>query len=529
MKYEAYIRKSSESKEKQALSIQSQKDNLLKQFPGLNIVDWIDEEKSAFKPYNRPKFAEMMKRVHEGKIDGIIAWHPDRLSRNEIDAGNITYALRSGVLKDLKFASYNFSNSPEGIQQLQNSLSSSQYYSAKLGVDVKRGLGDKLEMGRMPGLAPLGYLNTKLSTRGENKIVIDPERFNIVRKMWDMILTGNYSAPQIREIATKKWGLLTPKKKKIGGKPIGYTTIYNMFSNFFYTGSFIYRGKMYKGDHEPMITMAEFDRVQTLIKAHGSPRTKTYDFAYGYGTMTCGECGHSLVAIEKIKFIKSDQTTRVYTLYLCSNKGKKTHCSQKDNVNEKIIEAQIENELLKHTIDPEFLHWSLDVMKDNDFIEVVTEKEIKETVARTLENKQEELKRLIQMAMKGFLSDEEFKTSRAELDKAISELKTQLEETEGSKDKDLMDLTEKAFVYSTYALVALENGSKQMKKEVFKGLGLNRSIKDKKLNVEANEWYSEIRKGYFSIREIMSELEPEIRYKQKTIKDFDGLRSMLRE
>ena len=92
-----------------------------------------------------------------------------------------------------------------------------------------------------------------------------------------------------------------------------------------------------------------------------------------------------------------------------------------------------------------------------------------------------------------------------------------------------MELTEKAFVYSTYAIVALENGSKQMKKEVFKGLGLNRSVKDKKLNVEANEWYSEIRKGYFSIREIMSELEPEIRYKQKTIKDFDGLRSMLRE
>lgn len=529
MKYEVYVRKSSESKEKQALSIQSQKDSIQKQFPDVNIVDWIDEEKSAFKPYNRPKFADMMKRVHEGKIDGIIAWHPDRLSRNEIDAANITYALRSGILKDLKFASYSFSNSPEGIQQLQTSLSSSQYYSAKLGVDVKRGLGDKLEMGRMPGLAPLGYLNTKLATRGENKIVEDPERFNIIRKMWDLILTGNYSAPQIRIIATKEWGLLTQSKKKTGGKPIGYTTVYNMFSNLFYTGNFIYKGIMYKGDHKPMITMAEFDRVQTLIKAHGSPRAKTFDFAYGYGTMKCGECGHSLVAIEKVKYIKSEQTTKVYTLYLCSNKGKVTKCSQRDNVNEKIIEAQIEVELLKYSIDPEFLNWSLDVMKDNNFIEVITEKDIKDTLAKTLENKQEELKRLIQMATKGFLSDEEFKASRAELDKTISDLKIQLSETEGSKDKDLMELTEKAFVYSTYALTALGDGSKQMKKEVFKGLGLNRTITDKILNVRANDWYSEIRKGYFSIREKMNELEPEIRCKQKTIKDFDGLRLLLRE
>ena len=121
-----------------------------------------------------------------------------------------------------------------------------------------------------------------------------------------------------------------------------------------------------------------------------------------------------------------------------------------------------------------------------------------------------------------------YKASRAELDKTIGELKIQLSETEGGKDKDLMELTEKAFVYSTYALVALENGSKQNKKEVFKGLGLNRTITDKILNVRANDWYSEIRKGYYSIREIMGEHEPEIGFKQKTIKDFDGLRLLLR-
>jgi hypothetical protein len=206
-----------------------------------------------------------------------------------------------------------------------------------------------------------------------------------------------------------------------------------------------------------------------------------------------------------------------------------TKCSQRDNVNEKIIETQIKDEILKYSIDPEFLNWSFDVMKDNNFIEVITEKDIKDTLAKTLDNKQEELKRLIQMATKGFLSDEEFKTSRTELDKTIGDLKVQLSETEGSKDKDLMELTEKAFVYSTYALVALENGSKQNKKEIFKGLGMNRTITDKKLNIRANDWYSEIRKGYFSIREKMNELEPEIRCKQKTIKDFDGLRLLLRE
>jgi len=71
---------------------------------------------------------------------GIIAWHPDRLSRNEIDASTITYLVRTGVIHGLKFGSYNFDNSPEGIMMLQLALSQSQYFSSKLGKDVKRGL-----------------------------------------------------------------------------------------------------------------------------------------------------------------------------------------------------------------------------------------------------------------------------------------------------------------------------------------------------------------------------------------------------
>lgn len=529
IKYVAYIRKSSESKEKQALSIRSQRDKLREEFPDLEIVEWIEEEKSAFKPYNRPKFTKMMEKIHSGEITGIIAWHPDRLSRNEIDAGNITYALRCGILKDLKFASYNFTISPEGIQQLQNSLSASQYSSAKLGVDVKRGLGDKLNMGRMPSQAPIGYLNTKLATRGENKIIEDPERFNLVRQMWDLMLTGSYSVPQVRDIANNKWGLRSLKKKRVGGSPIGYTSAYSMFSNIFYTGNFIYRGILHKGDHKAMITMEEFDLVQKILKEDGKPRAKTYEFAYGSGTFRCEECNHSFVGIEKIKYIKSKKITKGYTLYLCGGKKRVTSCSQRYNMNEIDLEEQIKNEISKYTIDEEFLHWALEVMKDNNFVEVATAESIKDSVKKTLEDKQEELKKLIQMAMKGFISDEEFKESRAELDKTINNLKSQFNENEIDKDKNLMELTEKAFNFSAYALIAMEKCDKHTKKEIIKSLGLNRTIKDKKLNIIANEWYTEIRKGYFSLRKILNENEPEISCRQRTIDDFPHLRSLLRD
>ena len=278
-----------------------------------------------------------------------------------------------------------------------------------------------------------------------------------------------------------------------------------------------------------MITMAEFDRVQSLIKEHGKPRAKTHEFAYGCGTFMCGECNRSFVGIEKIKYIKSEKITKVYVFYLCGHKKSVIYCSQKYNINETLVEEQIKAEISKYTIDPEFLHWALEVMKDNDVpTEVVTEKDIKVNVAKTLETKQEELKKLIQMATKGFLSDDEFKESRAELDKVINNLKIQLNEVESDKNENLIELTKKAFYYSTYALLALEKGDKRTRNEIIKSLGMNRVIKDKIVNIEAFEWYFHIQKAYFSLKEVLAGTEPEPACKQKTIHDFSHLRSLLR-
>ena len=110
----------------------------------------------------------------------------------------------------------------------------------------------------------------------------------------------------------------------------------------------------------------------------------------------------------------------------------------------------------------------------------------------------------------------------------MNSLKVQLNETTENKNDSLMELTEKAFYFFTYALIALQNSDKRTKKEIVKSLGMNRTIKDKILSIEASEWYSEIQKGYFLLREKLCGIEPELACKQKTIDDFNGLRLLLR-
>lgn len=102
-RYILYVRKSSEDAERQSLSIPAQKRKLKEMFPSIKIVDTLEESRSAFEP-GRPLFATVIDKLRNGEAEGILSWHPDRLSRNEIDAATITYAIRRGIIQFLNLA-----------------------------------------------------------------------------------------------------------------------------------------------------------------------------------------------------------------------------------------------------------------------------------------------------------------------------------------------------------------------------------------------------------------------------------------
>ena len=170
--YFLYRRKSTDD-DRQVLSLSSQEEEAQRMSRDIKIIKLPPESVSAFEPYKRPVFANMIERLKKGEAQGIIAWHPDRLSRNPIDAAQIIYLLDTKIIKDLKFCSYYFDNSPEGKMMLQITLSQSKYSSDKLSKDVKRGIDKKANMGMRPSHAPLGYLNSKIKLKGEQDICND--------------------------------------------------------------------------------------------------------------------------------------------------------------------------------------------------------------------------------------------------------------------------------------------------------------------------------------------------------------------
>lgn len=141
LRYFVYCRKSTDEKHKQILSIDQQIYEL-KEFAkkeNLEIVEFFTEARTAKEP-GRKIFNNLLKLIEKGFADGIVTWHPDRLARNSIDGGKIIYLLDTGQLKDLKFPTFWFQNTPQGKFMLNIAFGQSKYYVDNLSENVKRGL-----------------------------------------------------------------------------------------------------------------------------------------------------------------------------------------------------------------------------------------------------------------------------------------------------------------------------------------------------------------------------------------------------
>src|SRR3989304_616387 len=234
IKYIAYCRKSTDEPDRQILSIEAQVAELEEHAAkeNLKIVQFITESKTAKEP-GRGKFAEVLKEIEDGKADGILSWHPDRLARNSVDGGKIIYLLDTGKLLDLKFPSFWFENTPQGKFMLSIAFGQSKYYVDNLSENVKRGNRQKLRRGELPGKAPYGYINN----RQTRSIDIDPETSRTIRRAFEFFAEGGHSFTEV-SLFMAKFALT-----RANGRPLHLNQIRRTFTNKFYVGIIKYAGE----------------------------------------------------------------------------------------------------------------------------------------------------------------------------------------------------------------------------------------------------------------------------------------------
>lgn len=454
-----YARKSSESEDRQALSIESQIIEMkeIAKRENINILEILQESKSAKKP-GRPIFNEMIKTINKGKVDGILCWKIDRLARNPIDAGNIQWLLQSNFLQEIKTHDKSYlPNDNVLIASIEFSMANQ--YIRDLSSNVKRGLAEKVRRGEYPGMPPVGYvrdLKTKL-------LILDENNWQHISKMFGLYATGLYSVKSLAKV------MFTEGLRSRNGRKVYASGIHKMLKNEMYYGWFVWKGQLHKGIHPSIISKDVFDSVQEVLNPRKHlKRESKREFTYR-GFMTCGECGLKITA----------ETAKGHTYYRCTKSRGVKNCSQGYVREEDLIE-----DIFKH----------LDKLRfDSDTLDVV--------IGATKELSKSELDYQQEIERKNVLLLDRNKTLQSSLiekfiDNAIPKdlydrKLTQLRNEEAVLDNNISNAKENhRNVFAEIELIAkfLKNVSSifkskdnEIRKEIISVISSNITIKDKKV------------------------------------------------
>ena len=413
-----YARKSTEDKHKQ---IQSIDDQLREVLPVIEenkdtlVGKPYIESKSAKKAGKRMEFNNMITRIRRGGIEGIYCWDTSRLARNMTEGGILIDMVSEGVIK-IMTPTHTYIDTPDDVRNLANSFTDNQKKIKDLKIDVTRGLETKILKGFAPLIAPVGYKNIFWLERGEKYIDKDPDKFDLVRKWWEMILTGQYTIDESLEKITALG--LTDKK----GKPVSRTTAYYTFKNPFYTGSFLYKEVVHAGKHPPMITWAEFDRVQDIIGGKKYKKDDNDPLPYK-GFIRCKECGHIITGEKHTKKYKKSGKEQTFYYYRCS-KGQKDNLCKQPYLKADVFNAQVDEYLSSIEVDPKLIDWVRSVLKRQNAEELGYDRKQRELQTKRLNDLSTRKEMLFKMKIEGLYSSEDFEQKKQALLKEEEDIKS---------------------------------------------------------------------------------------------------------
>jgi len=480
-KYFMYARKSTESEDRQVASIESQIGELRKLAGtnGLEIVEELSEAKSAKAP-GRPVFSDMIRRIDRGEAQGIICWKLDRLARNPIDGGTISWMLQQGKLMHIQ--TYERAYWPtDNVLMMSVEFGMANQYVRDLSTNVKRELRRKADMGWRPGKAPPGYLNTPDREKGHKVIIKDPALFPVVRKMFELVMDKTYTPSAVWRMATNDWGF-----RMHNGHKMTQSNFYCMLRSPFYYGVYEYpkgSGNWHQGNHPAMLTKSEFDRMQQRLDIKVRTRPCNYEFPYR-GMIRCGECGAAITAEYKARKL-TNGNVNVHSYYHCTWNGRKD-CSQHTSLTSRELEQQIADIISGLELSPGFCDWALDILKNEHASESSTRTAILEQRRKAYDACVKKLDKLLELRISEGIDGETFGAKKQELVKEKSVLANLIADSDRRVDNWLVR-AEDVFCFAKTARTSFERGNCEKKREILSLLGTNWTLLNGKVSLTLDE------------------------------------------
>lgn len=424
MEYLIYARKSTESEEKQVLSIPAQLRELREYAEKLDLIilDEIYESKSARIPNKRKGFEELISRIRSGECNKILVWQTNRLSRNPLESGILMQLLSDGVIEEIRTPTSSVTTENSNDILLGVEFGSHSQFSKDLSRNTKRGLREKILRGEYPTFAPPFYLNVG-TIKGRKNIAPDENIRKYYNMLVDKIILEKIRSNNAHKIL-REWNV---KSKR--GNYFSRNTVNRLLRNPVYYGKMRISNEreLISGTWEPLISEKKWNQLQGILDQRLKPYHTKHNHAYRK-TIRCAKCGYYVVGFTKVK-----PSGKKYTYYGCSKRG--GNCDNPNTTLEKL-----EEQLLRV-----FNGVKLDIntkekVKHEVFSRLESELNTKKSNVDQIESEisklESEKKILLQMRVENEINSEEYLKEKELKNVRIEELK----ELRGDSEFNLDDI-----------------------------------------------------------------------------------------
>ena len=269
----------------------------------------------------RPALQRLMADIEAGKVDCVVVYKVDRLSRSLLDFSRMIETFDKHGVSFVSVTQQFNTTSSMGRLTLNILLSFAQFEREIISERTRDKMSAARRKGKYVGGAPiLGYD----IDRDVSRLVVNEQEAIRVRQIFKLYLEHQSLLATIAELdrrgwTTKRW--TTKKGKQRGGRPFNKNTLYGLLTNVTYLGKVRYKDEIYEGEHERIVDPETFEEVQRLLRTNhrtGGARVRNRFGAILKGLLRCAPCGCSMIHSHTTK----DGNKR-YRYYVCLNAQKR--------------------------------------------------------------------------------------------------------------------------------------------------------------------------------------------------------------
>ncbi len=268
----------------------------------------------------RPALKRLMADIDAGRVDCVVVYKVDRLSRSLLDFTQIMEALEKRGVSFVSVTQQFNTTSSMGRLTLNILLSFAQFEREIISERTRDKIAAARRKGKWSGGRPvLGYDVAP----GGGRLIVNEDEAARVRVIYEVYLDRQSLIETIKELDAREWTnkrWITKKGHESGGAPFNKHSLYSLLTNVLYIGRLTYKDEVHDGEHPAIVDEETFRRAGQILKRNGATGGRHVRNRFGAilkGLINCVPCNCAMVPTHATK------KNRRYRYYVCANAQKR--------------------------------------------------------------------------------------------------------------------------------------------------------------------------------------------------------------